>query len=463
MNTKSIRFRLTVLYSSALIISLAIIFFSFYLLTQKELFRQTDALLNSHALKLVSIVTNSSNEFQELMIRKPLVDEVSQYPGMIIFITDKDGNIIKSSQDLNNQVSISNLHQIAKETRVSAISNQKIASSNFRFIIYPIRNKEELIGTVIVGHPIDVITKSLTNMNLNLIIIFLLLVMPTILGSNLLAKKALQPIEDMSKLMTQMSSENLKTRLPNPKTRDEIEKLTQTINNLLDRIEASFTRERQFIGDVAHELKTPLSVLRSSIEVSLLKNRTSQEYRQSFKSNLGEIDRISQTLKNILDLAWSKSQTNIQSNEKVNLSQTVAEIEEIADKLAAVKNIAVKKIVTPNIFVKGRKDKIARALLNIIDNAIKYTNSGGKITISLHKTQTSAVVSINDTGIGLLQKEKSMIFNRFYRGKLTKDSTGSGLGLAISQSLITALGGRIKVTSKVGKGSTFTIFLPATS
>ncbi|MEK7565465.1 MAG: ATP-binding protein, partial [Patescibacteria group bacterium] len=273
---------------------------------------------------------------------------------------------------------------------------------------------------------------------------------------------ALAPINDMSTKLKRISSENLDERIENPRTRDELEELAQTSNNLLNRLDQAFKRERQFIGDVAHELKTPLATLQSGAEIILSKKRNNEEYEKAFKESLVDIHRLSVTLKNILDLAWLGADNATITGEIFNLSAEVTELRDMITKIAIAKKIKINGVIADDIFVSGKKDKINRALLNILDNAIKYTPEKGTITLSLKKKNSQVLIEISDTGSGIAKEDLPHIFERFYRGGKTGKTFGSGLGLAIAQAAITSHHGEIKVTSKLGHGTTFTIILPLT-
>ena len=306
----------------------------------------------------------------------------------------------------------------------------------------------------------DVIQKSLNTLILTLISVYFGLLVLTIIGGFLLARTALSPIAQVSKQLKKISIENLKERVPDPKTGDEIEELSQTFNSLLDHLDEAFVRERQFIGDVAHELQTPVATLKGGIEVTMTKNRTNKEYKKAFSETLIDVNRLSTTIKNILDLAWLGAENANLGEHHLNLSVTLVELKEIATKLASQKHITLKGEIESNVFIIGAEDKISRAILNIIDNAIKYTPHGETVTLSLYKKRDKAIVEIKDTGIGIPEKELEHIFERFYRGSKAAKTLGSGLGLAIAQGIIKAHQGEIKVSSKVGKGTFVIMSLP---
>lgn len=172
--------------------------------------------------------------------------------------------------------------------------------------------------------------------------------------------------------------------------------------------------------------------------------------------------RQSKTLNNILDLAWSESNSSHDDKKEKNLSQLLEELQDIVIKLAKPKEIRVEKTIEKNVLVAsaGTKDKLARALLNILENAVKYTPRKGRIQILLNKEHNHAKIQVSDTGIGITEKDLPHIFERFYRGSSTDKTLGTGLGLAITQSIIQSHQGKIQVKSNPGKGTTVIIVLP---
>ena len=241
---------------------------------------------------------------------------------------------------------------------------------------------------------------------------------------------------------------------------DEISELAITFNELLDRLDKAFRRERQFIGDVAHELKTPVATLKGEIELALSKKRTNEEYQKAFGETLIDVNRLSTTIRNILDLAWIGADTAVMNNRQTDLTAVLTELTEIAVKLAAQKHITVTSSIARGVLVTGSEDKLSRAILNVIDNAIKYTPVHETISVNLHKNTSGATVEVTDSGAGISEKDLPHIFDRFYRGSKTAKTLGSGLGLAIAQGIIESHGGTISVASNVGKGTRVVITLP---
>lgn len=231
-------------------------------------------------------------------------------------------------------------------------------------------------------------------------------------------------------------------------------------SKLYDDLKKSIVRERQFIADVAHELKTPLTALRNEAELTLARRRTNQIYQETLASILESVNSLSTRLKNVLDLTWTMVETDKKRLQPVDLANIVAEVEEITEKLGTEKKIKVEGKLDGPLLVKGDKDRLAQALINLADNAVKFTPKNGQITFKVWPEANLAKIQIADTGLGICKEELPFIFDRFYRGTTKTKELGSGLGLAITKSIITAHQGRIEAKSKAGRGSTFTITLP---
>ena len=461
VNTKSIRFRILLWYSLTLFLASVLIFSSFYLVTRQILFQQVDKELSTHASKLTEIATRQGVSLHEAMLKQQLYAEFSDIPGMVVVLLDQNGSVVRTSLSSNNPfVSYKYLFEQAQNNVEAIYINQDINNTPMRFIAEPIRAGDNLLGVVLVAHPIDAIQKSLNTLLSTLGILLGVLIFPSILGGQILANKVMRPISHISDTMEEISSEHLEGRVIVPATGDEIEKLGIAFNKLLNRLQESFQRERQFIGDVAHELKTPVATLRGGIELALSKNRTHDEYQLAFSETLVDVNRLSTTIKNILDLAWLGAESANLGDHNFDLSASLVELKDIAVKLATHKHITIAGKIEQNILVRGLEDKISRAILNVIDNAIKYTPKGKTITLSLHQKANQAVVEVRDTGIGISNTELTHIFDRFYRGSKATKTLGSGLGLAIAQGILKAHGGDIKVSSQVGIGTSVTITLP---
>jgi two-component system heavy metal sensor histidine kinase CusS len=463
MNSKSTRFRITAWYSISLSLATIVLFVSFFIVTKQTLYSRVDSELLTHGNAIVNLTAKQRSPLHKVLLSHIASDEFNQMPGMLVVLLNPQGKTMQSSLSQDNfQDSYTPLFTHASQTANPIFQDAKVGKTQMRFYAKSISNNGQHIGVILVAHPIDVIQKSLNSLLFILGIVFVVLIIPMILGGYMMARSIMQPISDMITKLQEIGSEHLQKRINNPKTGDEMEELAFTFNNLLERLQNMFQRERQFIGDVAHELKTPLATLQSGIEITLAKKRSKEEYKKALEEALIDAQRQSKMLSNILDLAWSEASNGQDETKRINLSELIYELEDIMQRLAQQKNIIIEKNIAKKIYINavGTKDKLARAILNILDNAIKYTPHQGKITVTLKRDQKFAVINVNDTGRGIAEKDMPHIFERFYRGSLTDKTQGSGLGLAIAQSIIHVHHGTIQVKSTAGKGTIVTISLP---
>lgn len=456
MKLRGIRFKLTMWYALAFSIAGSLVFLSFYLLTRQALYYQTDTTISAHGLKVLEVALRQGTGMHDDLAKQAFLDEFAKIPGMLIIIADKEGKIVGSSLASENDEVINSLVREVIQSGEQTFLNRKVGATNLRFWTNPIIKEGRMIGVILVAHPIDVIENSLSALVSAMSVVYVSLVLVTTFGGYLLAKKATQPISEMTEKIMRISAENLNERVGVRRTNDEIQELSETFNSLMDRLDSAFTRERQFIGDVAHELKTPLATLQGEIELALAKKRKTKEYEHTLKEALIDAKRLGKTLANILDLAWSQTDAKM---EKVNLTEVVEELTEVAKKLAIQKHVIIKSNIAKNAFIQGKKDKVARAILNLVDNAIKFVPSKGRVEIGLTQEKNRAVVKITDNGSGIDKADLPHIFERFFRGNKT-ETAGSGLGLPIAKAIIEAMRGKLTITSQKGGGATAIVYLP---
>lgn len=283
------------------------------------------------------------------------------------------------------------------------------------------------------------------------------------IGSLWLSQKVLAPIEALCTGAETMSEADLGKRLAVDSPYREFRRLTQAVNAVLDQFQRSSEVQRNFCEIAAHEMKTPLTILQGNLEVALMKARTAEEYREVLLNNLQQVDRLIALTRPLLTLAKFTS-----SKPPVNLVPLALEplIQEIVDELILLaddRQIALTFESQPVPPVLGDAQWLKQALINLLDNALRYTPSGGSVRVRLHPVGHKVAVAVEDTGHGIEPEHIPHLFERFYRTDWAraKDSAGTGLGLPIVKEIMEAHGGSISVTSEVHKGSIFTLRLPA--
>ncbi|MEJ2427316.1 MAG: heavy metal sensor histidine kinase [Deltaproteobacteria bacterium] len=281
-------------------------------------------------------------------------------------------------------------------------------------------------------------------------------------GGWLLARRALKPVDMMTQAARRISGEHLSERLQETGSADELDRLAKTLNDMLGRLDDAFHQMRQFSADASHELQTPLTILRGEIEVALRSPRSPQEYQRVLESGLEEIDRISRLVEGLLLLARADGGVLRLDLRPVELQELLLEIYEQMKVVADDRYVSLQTASLEAISIQGDREHLRRLLLNLVDNGIKYTPEGGRVTLSLQSDGEWAAMRISDTGIGLSEDEQERIFTRFYRAVEARSQRegGAGLGLCIALSIAKAHGGQIQVESTPGQGSSFKLLLP---
>jgi len=281
-------------------------------------------------------------------------------------------------------------------------------------------------------------------------------------GGWLLARRALKPVDQMTRTAQRIGGEHLNERLQEAGSGDELDRLARTLNDMLGRLNRSFHQMRQFSADASHELQTPLTILKGEMEVALRSQRSPEEYQRILKSGLEEIDRINHLVDGLLLLARADAGVLRLDLRPVELKAFLQEVCEQMQVVADDHSIHLQARSMEPVSVRADREQLRRLLLNLVDNAIKYTSAGGSVTLSLASDRDWVYLAISDTGIGLSENERQRIFDRFHRTTETRtiDERGVGLGLSIALSIAEAHGGRIDVESTPDQGSTFTVVLP---
>ena len=281
-------------------------------------------------------------------------------------------------------------------------------------------------------------------------------------GGWVLARRVLRPVDQMTQTAQRISGRHLEQRLQVSGSGDELDRLATTLNAMLDRLNTVIRQMRQFSADASHELQTPLTILKGELEVALRTPRSPAEYQRVLNSGLEEIDRLDKLVAGLLLLARADAGVLRLDPQTVDLSALVTEVGDLARALADGRGIDLRLTGVEPVAVHGDREHLRRLMLNLVDNAVKYTPSGGRVTISLRSDAGWAALKVTDTGIGISEDERRMIFDRFHRATDTRwrDVAGVGLGLSIARSIAVAHGGRIDVESTPGHGSVFTLVLP---
>ena len=468
MAFKSIRSRLTAWY--ILLLGIILILFSIFLnyFLSKRLYESVD---NSLTVSATVVATSAVMKFN----RSPLpgLDQFfEQFMGAgnlnkFYRIYDGSGNV--GSRSNNIDASKFPLSQEAYADALSGTNSYETflvdGKHPIRVITMPILREKKLVNLVQVGTSLEAVKETLRNLR-----IFLFTAVPSVLVfatlfARFLARRALKPISKIIKTARDIGQgQELSQRIPVFKVQDELGQLALTFNEMMDRLENSFAQMRQFSSDASHELRTPLTVLQGQNELVLSKLRDPKEYQEVIISNLEEIKYMSKVLEDLFVLSRSDENQVLLNYKRMDLRDLVEEVCRHAEILAEEKDISIVIAFLEQVKINGDEVRLRQMVWNILHNGIKYTQPGGELKVSLLKESGFALLSIQDTGIGIPEKDLPFIFDRFYRvdKARSKDEGGSGLGLSICRHIAEAHKGKIEVESKPGLGTRFKIHIPST-
>ncbi len=339
-----------------------------------------------------------------------------------------------------------------------------LESGKYRILHYPVWSKDRKQYSIQVAASLSEHDASLGNLRTALLILVPLAVLLTSGVGWFLAWRAMRPIDVMVEQAKHISAFRLNERLNVPGTGDELEKMALTFNDLLERIERSFLRLRQFSGAASHELRTPLTVMRGELEVALRRDRSPEEYKEALQTTLKAIEDLTQIVEDLLTFARSHTEEDTLKTEPINLvavAKTVHASWQIFARQKGVQLIFNEPHIALNVL--GESRLLERLLANLLDNAIRHTPEGGQVTIELEVKSENAELRVKDTGPGIDPQDKPRIFDRFFsqRGKPEDGSKiTTGLGLGLCRWIAEAHNGSIDVVSEQFQGATFIVGLP---
>lgn len=291
-----------------------------------------------------------------------------------------------------------------------------------------------------------------------------LMLLAAMAGGYWLAGRVLAPIEHITATAQRITAERLDQRLDVTEVRDELSRLAQTLNDMIDRLHRSFDKMRRFTADAAHELRTPLTLLRTQLEVALRSDRSSEQYREVLTSLHEDTLRMCRLASQLLELSREDAGVEAVPFTKVRLDEVLRGALDQIRPAAELKSVRLDAADWPTTEVLGDPQRLQRVFVNLLDNAVKHTPPGGRVDVTASTMSGSVQVAVADNGCGIAADHLPHIFDRFYRADPARTSPdGSGLGLAICQSIVQAHSGRIELQSESGRGTKVTVTLPTRS
>lgn len=279
-----------------------------------------------------------------------------------------------------------------------------------------------------------------------------------------MAKRALSGVGEVTRAADRIAQGDLDRRVPEKLRGTEIRQLAKTFNHMVDRIQKLVREMREMSDNIAHDLKSPITRIRGHAEVTLTTGGTREDYERMTAGTIEECDYLLEMIDTMLDISEIEAGANEREIGDVDLADLVRNLCDLFEPLAESKNIAIRPSVPDKLEIRGNSGKLQRMAANILDNAIKYTPENGRVAVSVFEDENGhAILSIDDTGIGIVQDHLPYIFHRFYRCDQSRSKTGSGLGLCLVKAIVKAHGGGITVKSEPDRGSSFSVTFPRVS
>ena len=448
--------RIAIFNTIAVAITTFIVFVVIYYVVSFSSFQHLD---NDIKAEMEEVFNNINWENDSIQINKmPEWDEAEhqqiEVNPTFIQIVNIDGKAIFKSINLQDDYLLIHPNNNKTSFYNTTINTQKIRQGQF-----PIINKnKKTIGYLTIGVSQEESSSVLHNLFIVLCFTYLILVFVLYLIMYYVASKAIKPVQKLIQSASQINESNISSRLPLPNNKDEIYKLATTFNDLLNRIENSIEQQKQFTADASHEMRTPLTIIKGTLEVLLRKERTPEQYEKKINEVITQTDRLSYLFDQLLQLARAESNNTIIKKEKIILKEKIDHLINGGD-LLLNKN-QIKYNIPTNCVVFADAALLDRILENIISNAIKYNTPNGNITFEWNEKSNSLL--IKDEGIGISKDQQPYLFNRFYRADNSRSSEtkGNGLGLSIVKKLCELQHIKISVESAENKGTSFTLQFP---
>jgi heavy metal sensor kinase len=320
-----------------------------------------------------------------------------------------------------------------------------------------------IFGLVQVGTSLTQVETTLRDVSVELLLIAPVLLLLGGLISYWLTARAFVPIERLIRTARKIKAGDLRQRVSVPRAHDEVRHLALTLNEMIESLEKTFTRQQRFVADASHELRTPVAVIRNKADMALMQIFSPEEYLSVFRAICTEAERLTDLISNLLLLARADEGQMRLVKEVVQLDQLVETVAATAEPLASEHQVSMQVHADEPVVVLGDETRLIEVVMNLLENALIYTNAGGIVELSVVARGAQAVLTVRDSGIGIAQEHIPHLIERFYRIDPARTRTAggnSGLGLAIVDSIVRAHGGSLNIESQIGQGSTFTIILP---
>ena len=400
-------------------------------------------------LEKIQFVNNETKLIDKNEWIKQEHNEISVNPVFLV-LSDKFGGVIEKSENLRKESL-----RFTKNSQVKVVSDFKLGGKLVRQMQVPLIKDNQVWGYLLVAVSLEEASITIRNLLNILLLLYPITLILLFLVARIITGRSIKPILNIIETADKISQENLNARIDLPKNKDELQLLSQTINDLMDRIQNAVEREKQLTSDASHELRTPLAVIKGTLEVLIRKPRNQSEYLEKTNFCISEVDRLNTLVSQLLLLARFENRNQNIKHEEVSLNAIILdELSRYSDKIKN-KGITVKHHFSEDYSIKSDNYLISIVIGNLISNALKYSNENGEISIDLSDDDSTIIVSIFDNGIGISKENINKVFDPFFRSEPNDhpEVKGTGLGLSIVRRICILLDIDIKISSEENSGT----------
>jgi heavy metal sensor kinase len=453
---RSLRFRLTLWYIALLALTLAAFSAGVYFAMRASLYSNLDDSLDSRAEILSRLIMRDGG------LDTGSLDPASAGDEEFVRIFTPEGDLVFSDLSAGDGPPADATAVAAALAGRESRRSEYNGDEHLRVLTAPVTENGTVVGAIEIGLTEDDLRESLSSLLLIIVIAYPLALVVTAGGGILLANRALRPIDRITRAARRIGAEDLSQRLNLKLPDDEVGRLARTFDEMIARLEDSFLRQRQFTADASHELRTPLTAIKGQAEVALQREREPDDYREALRVINGQVDRMIRLVASLLTLARADAGTTSIKRERISIGSVIDDAVGHVRTAAGDDGVSIEAQAADGLAVTGDRDLVLQLLLNLLDNAVKYSAGRGLVRISSRTANGSAEITVEDTGPGIPPEHLPYVFDRFYRvdDARSRSAGGAGLGLSISRWIAEAHGGTLRVASTPGQGAVFTLTLP---
>src|SRR5262245_53361700 len=464
MNTRSIQFRLIAWYAGLLALLLLLFCASTYLGLRHYLNQTLNESLGRQAQQIGdSFLVDVATGGEGYVISEINEHYAPELNNRFVRLTRADGSALYvSGKPKESSFDPSAVPAVGAPVGRDYVREAHVPGGVLLIYTHPFTERTGQRLLIEVGAPYEQVEVVLYGLLLALALGLPLTVIVAISGGGLLMRQAVNPADGIARGAEQITSRNLSQRLPITRTGDELERLSAALNRMIERLEESFLYVSRFTADASHELRTPLTILRGELEAASGQPDVAPDLRETIGSALEETERLSRIVESLMAISRLDAGEARMEYDPLDLAELAASTTEQMRLLAEDKEIALRCESEELVNIEGDRARLKQVIVNLVDNAIKYTPAGGLVGVNVGGWNGRDVLEVSDNGVGIPPEALPHIFERFYRADKARSRQmgGAGLGLSIVKAIVTAHGGQVRVESVEGKGSRFLVELP---